>query len=94
MSNLPVLDEIGAGAEFVSVQISYHDRLLFPAQQGLEYINSLAGCLLIESEGYGKERVETIKRFDKELKVIFHSREEIEELIAAQTLLLQGDPNA
>lgn len=90
MVNLPMLEEVGTKAEFLSICVGYREGLLFPLDEGLDYIKSLRGCLKLESEGYGDEKIEKITRFSDEIKVRFLSKQEVQELIASQELLLRG----
>lgn len=86
--NLPTLEEIGSEAEFMWVQIGYDRKLIFSVDQGLKYIGSMCGCLLLK-EPYNKEK--QITRLDEEVKLGYISKEEIQEIVVAQTLLGTGD---
>jgi hypothetical protein len=81
---------VGVTTEFISVQVGYDTSVVFPVDQGLKYIESLRGCLILKSEGYGDDKIKTVHRFDKEIKVAFISRAEVEEMVVGQELLLRG----
>lgn len=90
--NLPTLDEFDTNnAEFLGVQLGYRDMVIFPLDQGLEYIRSHRQCLLLKVEGYGEDRTEQIHRFADEIKIRFYTKEEIQEIIVGQELLLRGN---
>lgn len=86
--NLPTLDEIGVEAEFMWIQISYDRKLIFPIEQGLKYIESMRGCLLLKTP---YEKPQAIHRYDEEIKLNYMTKEEIQEIVAAQEILGTGD---
>jgi hypothetical protein len=88
-----MLEEVGVQAEFIAIRVGYKESFLFPVEQGLKYIKSLRGCLVMKTEGYGENKIIHINRFDEDLTMKFFSKEEIQELIASQELLLRGKSN-
>ena len=87
MENLPTLDELDTSGEFMWVQISYDRKLIFPVEQGLEYISAMGRCLLLK-EPYDQPK--QIHRADDDIKCGYMTREEIQEIIVAQELLGTG----
>lgn len=86
--NLPTLEEIGSKSDFMWVQISYDRKLIFPVKQGLKYIESIRGCLLLK-EPYQKAK--QIVRLEEDIRLGYLSEEELQEIVVAQTLLGTGE---